>query len=517
MIAAARLPVSVCTSAVSNRILLPQNPKAPLQLSLPLGMTSDESQGWYFFRSKTVDEIRGCFQSNLWERLILQISHEEPSILHASIALGSMHRKYKERGVSISATSLSDPAHVFSLRQYVKAIGSLRTRLRTTGDSRTREVTLITCLLFICLEMLQGQRIGALTHLQTGLRILSRSVSQNDGLSSEPTQLVLKHDPDTVVDQLTDVFARLDYESTMFGQQSPHLRFVPEQSVAMPYAWVPATFFNIQEARQYLDTLSSAVFRFRGCLLETAKSFITEPIVDVATAILSQHAIARSLDLSSFPALLGQLRVLQNSLAIWLSALKAYNRPKSLFCLEDSRAISLLEIQHFYVYFLISNCQSTKEMSCDSFNDDFKKILALSMSYLKDKPLESSTSEPLHRTFTLESGVLPSLYLISMKCRDPILRRQAISMVYRATCQEGMWEGSIIARYVEQIADFEEAAANYCGELSKSDDIPEFARFSDVILALSEDPSYGRLICARYRHEIDGKLHVWEEIFPLKG
>ena len=468
----------MCTSAVSNRILLPQNPKAPPQLSLPLGMTSDESQGWYFFRSKTVDEIRGCFQSNLWEHLILQISHEEPSILHASIALGSMHRKYKERGVSTSAASLNDPAHVFSLRQYVKAIGSLRTRLQTTGDSRTREVSLITCLLFICLEMLQGQRIGALTHLQTGLRILSRTASQNDGLSSEPIQLVLKHDPDTVVDQLTDVFARLDYESTMFGQQSPHLRFVPEQSVAMPYAWVPATFFNIKEARQYLDTLSSAVFRFRGCLLETAKSSITDPIVDVATAILSQHAIARSLDLSSFPV--------------------------------------LLEIQHFYVSFLISNCQSTKEMSCDSFNDDFKKILALSTSYLKDKPLESSTAEPLHRTFTLESGVLPSLYLISTKCRDPILRRQAISMVYRATCQEGMWEGSIIARYVEQIADFEEAAANYCGELSKSDDIPELARFSDVILALSEDPSYGRLICARYRHEIDGKLHVWEEIFPLK-
>lgn len=444
------------------------------------------------------------------------MTHEEPSILHASVALGSMHRNYKERGVSACAASLNDPAHVFSLRQYVKAIGSLRTRLQTNGDSRTREVSLITCLLFICLEMLQGQRIGALTHLQTGLRILSRTASQNDGLSSEPIQLVLKHDPDTVVDQLTDVFARLDYESTMFGQQSPYLRFIPEQSVAMPYAWVPATFFNIREARQYLDTLSSAVFRFRGYLLETAKSFITDPVVDVATAILTQYAIARSLDLSNFPVLLGQLRALQGSLAIWLSALKAYNRPKALFCLEDTRVITLLEIQHFYVSFLISNCQSTKEMSCDSFNDDFKRILALSTSYLKDRPLKTSTAEPLHRTFTLESGVLPSLYLISIKCRNPVLRRQAISMIYRATCQEGMWEGPTIARYVEQVADFEEAAADHCGELSESDDVPESARFSDVILAVSEDPGYGRLICARYRHEMDGKLHVWEDMFPLE-
>lgn len=498
--------------------MIQRDPEKALQVSPTLGMTSDESQGWDFFRTKTVREIRGCFQSNLWEHLILQISHQEPAILHASIALGSMHRKFKESGVSTAVLRLNDPCQVFSLRQYVKAIGSLRKRLNSTGDSQTRDVSLITCLLFICLEMIQGQRLGALTHLQTGLRILSGSEVLKNDKSSEPRrQLVLKHDPDILIDQLTEVFARMDYNSTMFGLPSPHLRLVPEQSVGKPFAWVPATFFNIQEARQFLDSLSSAVFRFRGDLLEISTTLVTDPTLDAAAVIVWQHATARNLDLSNYPTILSQHRAIQGGLAVWLSALDAYkDRSSSLFCHQDSKAIILLEIQHFYASFLMSNCQTTKEMNCDSFNSDFKRIIDLATSYFKDKSPKDVMAEPLSHSFTLEPGVIPSLYLIAMKCRDPIMRRQAILMISHATCQEGMWEGSLIARYVEQIADSEETAACTIEPPLGSRDIPEFARFSDVVLALSENPGHGRLICARYRHEIDGELYVWEETFALK-
>jgi hypothetical protein len=42
------------------------------------------------------------------------------------------------------------------------------------------------------------------------------------------------------------------------------------------------------------------------------------------------------------------------------------------------------------------------------------------------------------------------------------------------------------------------------------------ARFCDVALAVIDVPSTGKLICARYCHEIGGGLTVWDEYFSLK-
>ena len=482
-------------------------------------MTNDEAQTWDFFRTKTSHEIRGCFPSNLWERLVLQIAHEEPSIRHAAIAVGSMHRMYKEREISTNLTTVKDPYEVFSLRQYVKAIGSLRTRLKNTGDARTREVSLITCLLFICLEMLRGQRVEALTHLQTGLRILLDSASRAGDEDPDSRQLNLRHHPEALIHNLTTVFVRLDYESTMFGVHSPYLHVIPEQNESKASNLIPATFFDIAEARQYLDSMSNAVFRFRAELIDKANILIPEITrhPDVGSRILIQYATARALNLSVCPELLARQRVLQSGLAVWLSALSAYrSRNETLFAHEDVRAMMLLEVQQFYLWFLMTNSQTTREMSCDSYNDDFERVVSLATQYLIVDPSAASTFEGSSPLFTLESGVLPSLYLVGMKCRKPSLRRRAISLIDHAACQEGMWEGSQVARFLESIASMEETASCSVELLINSSQIPEWARFSDIVLALSEDPRYGRLICARYRHESDGLLYCWEEKFRLK-
>jgi hypothetical protein len=75
-----------------------------------------------------------------------------------------------------------------------------------------------------------------------------------------------------------------------------------------------------------------------------------------------------------------------------------------------------------------------------------------------------------------------------------------------------MWEGSLIARFAAEVAKIEEAAGTG-RDKNCTLYIPERARFSDVVIAMSETPGYGRLVCARYAHELTGRLEISQRTF----
>lgn len=203
------------------------NGVASVQIKPPIGLTEEESIGFDFFRSRTAVEIQGCFCSSLWDSLVLQITQHEASILHAAIAVGCAHRKYAERSISFPRTDVYGQRQFFGLKQYLKVISFLRARINDLEDPESSRIALTTCLLFICPEMFRGQRVGAINHLATGLNILaSWTVSESNAASSA---LVLRHDSEDLKDQLVSIFARLDYDSTMFGQRSPRFSLYPHQ------------------------------------------------------------------------------------------------------------------------------------------------------------------------------------------------------------------------------------------------------------------------------------------------
>ncbi|PMD33645.1 hypothetical protein L207DRAFT_468984 [Hyaloscypha variabilis F] len=479
----------------------------PLQMTSSLDLSEEEAAGFEFFRSKTSLEIQGCFRTTLWERLVLQITQHEPSVLHATIAVGCAHRKYAERSGSSLATNLYDQRQFFGLKQYLKAISSLRSRIHDLEGPDTSRVALVTCLLFICHEMFRGERLGAISHLSTGLRILaSRASSQT---LTEPNSLVLRHESEDFQDQLVSIFARLDYDSTMFGQRSPRFSLCSSQETMNKDVSVPSTFSSLSEAREYVDILASGVLRFRGRLLELASFTVPNRSPDFLTQLLWEHASARTVDLSEHPRLLIEFRRLGDGLAVWSAAFRSFKNGLSPAQRKnDSEAFALLEIQHFYPYILLLTAQMTKEKYFDSFNQNFSRIVSLAASYIDS----TNSSETL---FTLDSGVIPSLYITAVKCRQRETRRQAISLLRKVRFQEGMWEGGLIAGFVERIADIEEGRAAETDEFGDASEIPEEARFSDVALAVTDDPTKGKLICARYCHEMGGELMVWDEYFSL--
>lgn len=79
--------------------------------------------------------------------------------------------------------------------------------------------------------------------------------------------------------------------------------------------------------------------------------------------------------------------------------------------------------------------------------------------------------------FQLDFGVVPSLFTVAHKCRDPYLRRRAINLLYSAPRQEGVWDGVITARVGERIMMLEEKGL---GEITCAADVPDQSRVSDV-------------------------------------
>lgn len=52
--------------------------------------THDERRYFEYSRQRSVVEFSGYSDSNFWDQLILQVSHDDPAVCHAVIALDSL-------------------------------------------------------------------------------------------------------------------------------------------------------------------------------------------------------------------------------------------------------------------------------------------------------------------------------------------------------------------------------------------------------------------------------------------
>lgn len=506
-----------------KRPLLPQQPatESPAlrlpskQLTFLSNMPAVEGQAFAFFREHTLHEIPGGFESSYWESLVLQLSLHESSVRHAAVAVGAIHRSMRGQCPSLGTEGYLERANPLAMKQYIKSLNHLRKRLSGPNNCECGHVALVTCLLFVCFEMLRGNRPGAVAHLRMGLRIL---------LTLGPSPVCVEPDKEKLpifdvtqshissLDYLAGIYARLDYESTMFGEQSPKLTLGSSRDKIGPSLQVPSFFMDLANARKSLDILSNAFYRLRGELLHLAASEMANDIhEDWAVRYCVSYSRIRTVDLSKRAILLQQQSCLKFSLEHRASAFNVLSST-----LGETRLMILLEVQHIYIYFLTCTLREAHEEACDHFQPNFQRVVDLGKKFVDVNSSKHVPSRP-NPTFTLESGIIPSLYLVAMKCRNTKIRHDAIALLDRTRCQEGMWEGSLIARFFAEVAKIEEEAAG--AQDGRDNDctlyIPERARFSDVVVAMSETPGYGRLICARFVHESTGRLEISERTFQF--
>ncbi|QSZ32841.1 hypothetical protein DSL72_002421 [Monilinia vaccinii-corymbosi] len=355
-----------------------------------------------FFRTFTAAEFAGDFSTEFWERRVFQAATIEPSIRHGILALGAIHKNYTEtyqqpRAVSKEPT----PTQAFAFRQYTKAIQILRESI--VREPYSLDMTLISCILFICFDCLVGDQAAALVHLKSGLKILD-DIHATNAPSSVAAQCARDYSPLLLV---------------LGGQIAAFIN--PNAGVDRGAFWAAmkragcstsqfTPFQSLEEARYSLRTLGADILHAR----QTNWKYVTEEIVT-----------------SEFgPMIRSHYMALKN----WSHRLDAFiersansdpiTRPVRI------RGVSILKAHHL----LFS--MNAAEPHTPAWK--YEEILDLSeVLVLEDKAYW--VSQPMPR-FMVDTGVIVPLVYTAVRSPDIEHKKRAIGILEQAPGREGLWD-----------------------------------------------------------------------------
>jgi len=393
-----------------------------------------------FFQHQTAPILSGYFDSYFWNGLLLQVGHSEPTIQHAMMAVASIHEQVENAGNELFCLSQGDHGmnfgRYFALQQYNKAIYCLNQRLAKGPQSE--EITLMCCVLFICLEFLRGNIDTAISHVQSGLEIMAGWRAKNRKWLLDEA-LPVTSEPHSIPDNLVQMFSRLSIQSMLCDQKPPTGN--PLVSAFDLVSIIPALFPSLQAARASLDFL-----------MKISLAFLQE---------------SHEPDFRMKPETKPQLDNLTNALDKWSLAFEFFliNSPATRTH-QEIRATANLRILNIVAKVWLSSSVSVEESVFDDHTQAFSNIVNIAATINSDsmpwnKSLESaslsnSQANRPHK-FTFEMGVIPPLYFVAMKCRVPSIRRAAISLLNTTMPRrEGIWIASFYVAVAKRIIELEE-------------------------------------------------------------
>ncbi|KAF7876531.1 hypothetical protein EAF04_001620 [Stromatinia cepivora] len=226
--------------------------------SLTIEGDREERRSFNFFINNTAPELAGNFESRFWNSLVLQRCHSDPPIRHAVIALGAFHESFKFGDIKLwEAGAIDDPKKRFALLQNNKAIRHLTGHLSQGGNPKPPEVILISCLLFICFEAMQGNYQAAFAHLNSGLKILGDCVQRNENGPNghSESNLTLEF----IRSELVPLFGALDIQATAilpisWGMTTGSTKFDFRTQTS-----IPDRISSLNEAKYHLQNQTHAI------------------------------------------------------------------------------------------------------------------------------------------------------------------------------------------------------------------------------------------------------------------
>ena len=291
--------------------------------------TDQEKRAFQFFQHITALCLAGDLDAVFWRVLVPQICHTEPAVRHAVLAVSSLHEALFQtppvpHGSLKSApapSTFSRPSDCttrttqqcnFALRQYNMAISHLLDEMKTessgpsccslkpsAGSAQRRPVAaLITCVLYLCIKMMQGKDKEALIHLEQGRLLLKQlhicqttaSVTGGAGEGRTPGLVAAQQDsaaretdPELAIvrQQLVPLYTRLSLTSFLLGGNSEP---IPAHLKTKSVGGFPDTFDSIHSLQAAVHDFLEAVLRS----IRRARPLKAEPMATCAAMDPSQ-------------------------------------------------------------------------------------------------------------------------------------------------------------------------------------------------------------------------------------
>ena len=408
----AKAPVTLTTPALSSV-------RSELLSHLPEAKAL-ELRGFEFFLTRTAPEI-SYFHSDFWESLVLQLSWSDPLVLHAAIALGTLHENEERHGMPVPKDKVSDARHRFAVAQYNTAIRLLRCR-NLRGDATSRIAILVTCLIFIHIELLRGWNHVAIAHIRNGLRILGSS------------ELCSTHEE--VKSILTEAFRGPDLQTAHFGLEGPYIQYDIDKLDAIEPLTSRTDVALLTQAKRKCHILLGHAFR----LLEVSRAhWDGERRFDEAMFARQQSRLL---------ALYDQFRSELDTLA---------RMPNLVGSRKNWLSVILMKMHAISGSIAVAACVAEDDHKAYAARlDDFTEIIALAKQFI------SNVTGPSNRhSLSTDGAIIQPLFCTAIRCDDSVIRHSAMALLESWCRREGFWSSNYhvkIARLVvkteeERVAD----------------------------------------------------------------
>ena len=425
--------------------------------SLSIVGSIQERRSFEFFRFQTGNEIAIALGLTVTHQLILQASHSDQAVKSAAIALGSIGERLQINSVLTEDSEQANACHDFANVQYCNALEHLGKKMSSNPDLSV-DLAILICILFTLFEFLRGNDSGALVHLRSGLNILRRSTASSPG-SAE----LRPSNSDLLRQEFIRVFSLMDMQSVLWlgldSFQSPAL---------MPLDLPPTpttlySFSTVDEAGVSLNYHISQIVNFRRSIpIQDHLSLLDQ--IPPAASVQAQQLLAGLERLpSAFDALVEKLGSGLND--------------------ENLQRITVMRMNcKINMIIFHARLHQVEDYILDLCDSDFYQIISNARSVIR--PMNELTKIRIQRIvqpnnaginpspmFSFFNGIIAPLYYTAIKCRNPRICWDAISLLLDSPWREGAWDSATMARIAKRrLARLEEAGSNSEGlsEVSSS-------------------------------------------------
>ncbi|KAK3308827.1 uncharacterized protein B0T15DRAFT_119910 [Chaetomium strumarium] len=464
--------------------MTPSTPSAVVMLyhpSMDLPFSHQEAQYFNLFREHTANELSGFFDSAFWTRSVLQECHSAPAIRHAVIALGALYKTLEKSNESPPSSPYPDSDPVDNARRHWETAFNHYShaiqRVVDSTETTSKRTMLMASVLLACFDSFVGDHKAAIRQIQAGLELLERlraerRVRRRDFFASsdEPAE-----------EELTQMFTRLaiqakSYDMAFHFPQPYVVRLIsnraqeptsPSSDASSPIGIsrdaIPDRFASVMEARVAWDKLCERMLRFTEVMFAQAQN----GVMGVLPTSLQHYGISFKTDIEAWSQAFDP--ILSSRTAPGISS-------------QEKAAIAVLKMFQLMGKILFLMTFSDSEMHFDKFVPYFKGIVDLALEVVGDEERRAAArrcpdpefcrhqhhgqpdifggreyaARHIKPSFSADLGIVPPLFVVATKCREPHIRRQAIQLLRSSARREGMWDSELAARIGIWIAEVEE-------------------------------------------------------------
>lgn len=347
------------------------------------------------------------------------MAQSEASIRHGLIAIGYLNRSQTGTLKSARSGLVATSGQETFLTHYNKALKALAERI--SGPSYNSEIALVTCFIFVGIEILRGNYDAAMLHYCNGLRIL-QTLREKQRESDSKTL-----GSDLIEKTIVPLFHRLLTTGIMYGVPTELAMSLAQRTLDTPQP----TFKSILEAQSAMHELRNQCLLFIRHMGENFRPIVPTPVVK----LLNQRDMLMALD-------------------EWLTALEELERTGTL-SKDDTITAHSLKACYYMTYILSASITDPNQSACDRHLSRFKALVHHCKQVVDYSQRLGETSPAAN--FTFEVTVIPYLNFAASRCRCPVTRREAVALLERNIPREGLWDAKQQALVCRRLIEIEES------------------------------------------------------------